>query len=104
MSSYLPMLLSCQDDLSTIEHSIKAYHVACLRMEWTGTDTLAKQTAAVNTIRARALSLARRLDVIPMEHERQAAEISRLRLELKDARQQLAAAQDTIQRMRGAAA
>jgi len=104
MTSYLPMLLGCQADVSTIENAIKAYHVACLRVEWTGADLVAKQTAAVNTIRARALSLARRLDVIPEEHERQAGEISRLRRELQVARQQLAAAQDTIQRMRGTAA
>lgn len=93
MTSYLPMLLGCQDDVSTIENAIKAYHVACLRVEWTGADLVAKQTAAVNTIRARALSLARRLDVIPEEHAKQAAEISRLRRELKDLREQFAARQ-----------
>ena len=89
--SYLPMLLGCLPDVHTIENSINAYHVACLRIEWTGADVVEKQTNAVNTIRARALSLARRLDVIPMEHEQQAREISRLRRELHDARQQVAA-------------
>lgn len=103
MTAYLPMLLACQDDLSTIQNSIKAYHVACMRMEWTGADCVAKQTAAVDTIRTRALSLARRLDVIPAEHAAQAAEISRLRRELKDARTQLAGANDTIARLRRSA-
>jgi hypothetical protein len=94
MKSFLPMLLGCLPDVHTIENSINAYHVACLRLDWTGADVVEKQTHAVNTIRARAFALARRLDVIPEEHARQAAEIGTLRRELKEARAQIAALTD----------
>ena len=68
--SYLPALLSILPDIATVENGIKAYHAACLRREWNGTDTDDKQRAAFNTIKRRLLAAANRLDVAPDERQR----------------------------------
>jgi hypothetical protein len=78
--SYLPALLSILPDIATVENGIKAYHAACLRQEWNGTDTGDKQRAAFNTIKRRLLAAANRLDVAPDERDRMTKAHAQLKL------------------------
>ncbi len=68
--SYLPMLTSIRGDLHTALNKIDAYESLCAQREWTGKDVSAAQTRAVQTIRARVLAAANRLDLIPQDRER----------------------------------
>lgn len=79
--SYLPTLLQVRADLHTALARIHAYEVASARMEWSRADTTGEQGRAWDTIRARVLAAANRLDLVPQDRQNLVAINRQLRIE-----------------------